>query len=479
MLSNAKNVIITGGTFTSQGHTDATTDGRRGIEILTSKIAPGAFHNAAERYDPPKCHPHTRTAVLKKIMEWIDDPVNLACFLWLYGPAGSGKSAIAQSIAEMCFKANKLAASFFFSRTVAGRNNETLFITTIVYQLILSIPEIHARVAKTLERDPLLLSRSLEAQLQALVIQPLSEAALDENDAISLKSRPRLVIVDGLDECGEPKSQFYILTTISTVVKQLAFPLIFLIASRPEQLIRQAFNNDLLNSLTTRLVLDDTYQPDADIKIFVESKIHDIKRNHPASAHFPPSWPSEIDIDRLVEKSSGQFIYISTVMKFLESHRHSPQDRLNIVFGISPLDNNMNTPFAELDALYHQIFSLVADLDKVFEVLIVLLFAYRVEKTPRSVEEFLSCSPGTLYILLSDLHSVISLPSPEDGGIIHFFHASLSDFLFDHARSGKLFIDSDIAQEFVVTCLLKRIKVDEGSFSFRTPRKGGKSSGSS
>jgi len=42
-----------------------------GIELLQRKIAPGAFHDSGERYDPPKCHEHTRVAILQEIMDWI------------------------------------------------------------------------------------------------------------------------------------------------------------------------------------------------------------------------------------------------------------------------------------------------------------------------------------------------------------------------------------------------------------------------
>ena len=37
----------------------------------------------------------------------------VALFLWLYGPAGAGKSAIAQTIAELLEEAGLLAGAFF------------------------------------------------------------------------------------------------------------------------------------------------------------------------------------------------------------------------------------------------------------------------------------------------------------------------------------------------------------------------------
>jgi hypothetical protein len=57
-------------------------------------------------------------------------------FLWLYGPAGAGKSAIEQTIAELYYQINVLASIFFFSCSVNGRNRKTFLITIIIYQLL-------------------------------------------------------------------------------------------------------------------------------------------------------------------------------------------------------------------------------------------------------------------------------------------------------------------------------------------------------
>ena len=150
------------------------------MELLQRHIAPGAFHNSDERYDPPKCHPHMRRAVLKKIMDWVEDANKVALILWLYGPAGAGKSAIAQTIAELLEEAGLLAAAFFFSRNAAGRDDKKPLVTTLVYQLVKSIPEIRAHVLETLEGDPALFSCSIEAQIEALIVKPLNVVANDQ-----------------------------------------------------------------------------------------------------------------------------------------------------------------------------------------------------------------------------------------------------------------------------------------------------------
>ena len=64
---------------------------------------PGAFHNSLQRSDPPKCHKHTREAILDKIVDWVRKRIDTDTFImWLYGAVGAGKSAIAQTIAELC-----------------------------------------------------------------------------------------------------------------------------------------------------------------------------------------------------------------------------------------------------------------------------------------------------------------------------------------------------------------------------------------
>jgi len=239
------------------------------MELLHQHIAPGAFHNSDERYDPPKCHPHTRKAVLKKIMDWVKDANKVALFLWLYGPAGAGKSAIAQTIAELLEKEGLLAAAFFFSRNAAGRNDKTRLVPTLVYQLVKSIPEIRAHVLEAVEQDPALFSCSIDTQIQALIVKPLNAAANEETLAPILFSRPRLIILDGMDECSTTSAQTQILNALSTATKHLHIPLFFLIASRPEQDIRQVFNDENdLGSLSFSIALDDTYRPDDDIRVF-------------------------------------------------------------------------------------------------------------------------------------------------------------------------------------------------------------------
>jgi hypothetical protein len=335
-------------------------------------------------------------------------------------------------------------------------------VATLVYQLVISIPEIRAHVLVALEQDPALFSRSIEAQIEALIVKPLNTVATDETLSPILLSRPRLIILDGLDECRTTSAQTHILNALSTAIKHFHIPLFFLIASRPEQHIHEAFNDQYgLGSLSFSIVLDDTYRPDRDIRVFLESTFDEIKRKHPSRAHIPTSWPSPEDIRRLVNKSSGQFIFASTVAKYVNSHHHWPPDRLKIIFGQS--EPGRETPFAELDSLYHLILSSVADIEKVKDVLMILVLQPFRDSPCRTntatlIKDFLFYRPGELDMILTDLHSIIYVPPPSDEwGGLRLFHASLSDFLLDRSRSMDLFLDQGAAYAKLTGLAVKHI----------------------
>ena len=59
---------------------------------------------------------------------------------------------------------------------------------------------------------------------------------------------------------------------------------------------------------------------------------------------------------------------------------------------------------------------------------------------------------------LTDLHSIIYVPPPEDEfGEVRFFHASLSDFLLDRSRSKDLFLDEGAAYAKLTSLAVKHI----------------------
>ena len=223
----------------------------------------------------------------------------------------------------------------------AGRNDENLVVSTLVYQLTQCSPELRRRVAKVIERDKIILSRPFEAQILALIARPLNEMV---DDGANPREIPNVIICDGLNECTDPKSHLEVLKILKVAAEQIHFPLLFLIVSREDKAIRDFFNKPSIRPMPDRIILNEKYHPHADIRIYLQSGFNDIALNHPAGAHLPTPWPSDADIDRLVEKSSGQFIYASTVAEFIESPHYSPEERLNIVFGLATTTPDEESP---------------------------------------------------------------------------------------------------------------------------------------
>ena len=131
-------------------------------------------------------------------MRWIKWGEDLDAFImWVYGPAGSGKSAIAQTIAEMCEDEMILLASFFFSRNDPSRNTVKPLIATIAYQITLNLPQVRDAILRAIEHDALIFSKSLAVQVKSLIVAPLQ--LLADTGFFKKPTSRRLVIIDGLD----------------------------------------------------------------------------------------------------------------------------------------------------------------------------------------------------------------------------------------------------------------------------------------
>jgi hypothetical protein len=242
----------------------------------------------------------------------------------------------------------------------------------------------------------------------------------------------------GLDECDNPIVQCKVLDVISLLLQKYNLPLLILFASRPERHITHFFTGTLPGFHTT-LALDDTYKPDDDIWLFLADNFRQVKDTHPMRHYLDNLWPSVDVLKGLVEKSSGQFIYASTVVKYVSSIRHKPTERLNVILGIQPPRHAREMPFGELDALYSHIFSSVEDRETILQILGFYLLLPRQTPPMRVVdaEVFFHLNRGDIEMLFGDLSSLVTITNNR----LYILHASLGDFLIDAARSKEFYID--------------------------------------
>ncbi|KIK58405.1 hypothetical protein GYMLUDRAFT_171062, partial [Collybiopsis luxurians FD-317 M1] len=129
----------------------------------------------------------------------------------------------------------------------------------------------------------------------------------------------RILIIDGLDECSHSHNQQRVLSILAEMAQKYDLPIRILVCSRPEPRIKECFDGLKFRNICRWISLDSTYEASRDIRVFLEDGFKDILTRHSLSmGHIRRPWPTSKQIEYLVQKSSGQFIYASTVLKYMD-----------------------------------------------------------------------------------------------------------------------------------------------------------------
>ena len=374
------------------------------------------------------CLPGTREAFLKEICDMLNNPDEDAprvCLLT--GVAGSGKSAVAHSVARLYDGQKRLGSSFCFSRTDVAHRNPTNLFTTIARDLSYRDPQYMAGLCQVLKNDQALrTSQSPMEQLERLVIEPCQDL-----HAIG----PLVIVIDALDESGDPTSRQHILRALSEKIAKNALPshLRFLITARPE--------TDILTELpacpqTVHKQMSEIPEDvvDGDIETFIR---HSLRNQYIELESFLSGneW-----CRLLVRHSQKLFQWASTACNFIRGVDATGLDlheRLEVLLqvdnteGIHPLDRLYQT-------ILKQQFTLDGARRRFQEVMAVVLALHE----PLSIK-----SLSALFIPRLNIRDIIKcLGSLLDGVLddekpIRPLHTSFRDFLLDNDRSSIFHVD--------------------------------------
>ncbi|TEB28939.1 hypothetical protein FA13DRAFT_1793438 [Coprinellus micaceus] len=226
--------------------------------------------------------------------------------LWLCGSVGSGKSAIAQSLAEDLAHAHRLAASFFFFR---GSGERSRFARAKRY-----IMDAIGRFS----------GWSVSKQMEEFVYRPVQVAFNDkspnEGDPIALT-----IVIDGLDECEDREE-------VEEFIEHL---LSFVISSRIESHIQS-----LLETHSVRIENLSNYLPHADIHTLLTTTFTRAYHQNRVIRAYGVEWPSPLELETLLRHISGSFIFASTLLKYILSPPTSdgltPMERLPLALLLDP-----------------------------------------------------------------------------------------------------------------------------------------------
>ena len=348
---------------------------------------------------------------------------------WLNGLAGTGKSTIAQTIAERVFADGRLGASFFCSRDFEDRRDLRYIFPTLAFQLAHKYPEFRSTLVPLLQSNPDVVHESLYNQMETLIVGPLSSSDIST-----------VVVVDALDECVDADPQSTILSVMGRLVEGIP-SVKFFITGRPEPRIRSGFRLGLLRPLTDVFVLHEVEPSvvNVDIRLFLQHGLCELANR---AGREQDGWPTEEQLDLLCERAAGLFVYAVATLKFLDHPFTPPSKKLDIILrtpgsttheGKAKLRSSMT-----LDSLYLSAFQDAfdgvdtEDNEKVRLVIGTVILAVN-PLAPSAIATLVNLGKQEVMNLLRLIHSLLKLPEDPDSTVLPF-HKSFPDFITDPLR---------------------------------------------
>ena len=383
---------------------------------------------AGARYVEEKgCLPGTREGVIQEICDILNDPAEDAprvCLLTAV--AGSGKSAVAHSIARLYDGQQRLGSSYCFLRSdLAKRNPQNIF-STISRDLADHDSQFKSALWQVVKGNRALrTSVSPSEQVKQLIIGPSKNI-----DSVG----PLIVVVDAVDESGETGDRRQLLDVLSRHITERKLPanLRFLITARPER--------DILDALPAgpqivRIHLGDV--PQATIDEDIGKFIHHSLRGY---SELESCWPNQEWCHLLVRLSQRLFQWASTACKFIrgdDSAGLDPCEQLEILLradnrsGVHPLDDLYQTILAQLFT--------VSDARERFRRVMAIVLTL---KEPLSLTSLSALFGKDLkaHIIIKPLGSLLDGVLDEEKPI-RPLHTSFRDFLLHEDRSSVFHLD--------------------------------------
>ena len=366
---------------------------------------------------------------MDKIELWTKD-FSAPPVYWLSGLAGTGKTTIAQTIAERTFADGQLGASFFCSRDYQDRRDLHLILLTIAVQLARKYADFRSRFVPLVQLDPGIAHESLHNQMRRLIVEPLEESKIST-----------VIIIDALDECVDEEPASAILSVIGQFVSQIP-KVKFLVTGRPEPRIREGFRLPLLAEATDVFVLHEVElsQVGKDIRSFFKHKFSELVHRRPRL----DDWPTDEQLDTVCKRAAGLFVYAVATVKFVEKQSANPRTQLDLLLkspGSSSREGGatLNTGAATLDSLYTSIlmgaFGTRDDPNndpRIRSVLGAMIVAAN-PLSPSTIAALLNLDPDDVFPLLSSVQSLLVLQEDIDRPV-RPFHKSFPDFIADPDR---------------------------------------------
>ncbi|KAI5120740.1 hypothetical protein M0805_006446, partial [Coniferiporia weirii] len=278
--------------------------GMRAEDIQLQQLCPAkrAFYDIGKG-----CLEGTRISVLEQIRDWGASNTGSGLF-WLHGVAGSGKSAIANSVARMFEGQQSLLGCFFCKKDDPECRVPMNVIPTLAMHFSKWHQMYRSMVASVIQgRDGPKLTQSLQWQFELLFKVPLN--SLSATSAV-LPPRPLIIVIDALDECGDlADSRSELARFLVKMASLEAVPwLKVFVTSRTMPELQGVFQEGALCQ---------TFNLNTEVN---NEQVQDDMLRY--TRHCATKFSlTEAEIKQLSTMAAGLFIWTSTVFNFINDHK--------------------------------------------------------------------------------------------------------------------------------------------------------------
>ncbi|ETS76324.1 hypothetical protein PFICI_11711 [Pestalotiopsis fici W106-1] len=401
-----------------------------------------AHYKSKANEDQDYCYDGTRSELLDNLMRKVTAP-GAGDMIWLKGPAGFGKSAVAKTL---CLRLDQpiprtegsgssspefqLGGSYFFRRIDPERSNINKFIITIADQFAEKIEGFRSCIPDYNSKQ--LSEMNSEELFKKLIVDPSKRL-----------SKPSIaIIVDALDECTTSVSKVLEILSNFRDLPSIRARVVF--TSRPLPMLENIGEQFQLKPEFMVDLDDDGIVTESreDISLFLRKKFQGMQT--PATRK-GGQWPSEKDFNRAVYLATNPkplFIYAVTMCRFVENQWADPCYMLKQWLETNQ-DNDSSTHVpignnGQLFSMYRNIFREIvdrglhdADVQRL-RLIVHSVCAITVELSTADLLRLLESADmdHDLLLLRRNMQSILDIPRGDDlDSPVKIYHKSLLDFL--------------------------------------------------
>lgn len=287
------------------------------------------------------CLDWTRKSLLQDIISWFESDTD-PNVLWLCGAPGTGKTTIAWSLISELEKQQRSAGSFFFRQNYHAPFQ---LWTTLAYKMAKFHPAIKGEIYKVLTREndaPDL--NDIQMTFEKLIAGPLKALGA------RLSSRGPILLIDGLEQCGQ--GYFGYNALLDTITQWLSLPrhCKLIVTSRPHGDITKLFEEKDVKRFDLLTGDDTDYETNTDVRTYLTHRFSEMRKQDKS---IPEYWPDYDALSGLAEHASGCFKWAAIAIDGIQAAGGDKERHLTTI-----LEGGTTTKFDSLDQYFEEVLTM-------------------------------------------------------------------------------------------------------------------------